>query len=122
MVRTTTALNQTQKITNQRLNGNSVLVGVAAVILLTVATGRKVEILEISSRTISYGTNTTMDLNIGGQRLRRTASPAVDVNLVDIPQGKNQTLIAGETITLDGDGAGNNGSINFMIAFRETAA
>lgn len=120
MVTKLVAKNQTQKISNKRLNGNSVLVGVAAVILLTVAVGRKVEILEISNRAVSFGTNTVMDINIGGQRLRRTV--AADLNLIDIPQGKNQTLEAGETITLDGDGAGNNGSMNFMISFRETAA
>jgi len=115
-----TALNQTQKITTRVLNGNSVIVGVAAVILLTVAAGRKIEIFEVSNRAVSFGTNTLMDINIGGQRLRRTT--AADLNLVDIPQGKNQTLVAGETITLDGDGVGNNGSMNFMISYRETAA
>lgn len=120
MVRKTTALNQTQKITNQRLNGNSVIVGVTAVILRTVPAGRRLEILQISNRAISFGTNTVMDINIGGRRLRRAS--ATDDNLVDIPQGKNQTLEAGETITLSGDGAGNNGSVDFMISFRETAA
>ena len=112
--------NQTQKITGQVINGNSILVGVAAVILRTVAAGRRLEITEISMRAVSFGTNTLMDINIGGQRLRRVT--AADTNLVDIPAGKSQVLIAGETITLSGDGAGNNGSINFMISFRETPA
>lgn len=120
MVTKTVARNQTQKITNQRLNGNSSIVGVATVTLLTVAPGKRVEILEISNRVISFGTNGNMDINIGGRRLRRAIS--ADLNLIDIPQDKNQTLEAGETIELQGDGAGNNGSMDFMISYRETAA
>jgi len=120
MTTKTTSLNQTQKITDQSLNGNSVLVGTAAVILLTVATGKKIEIIEISNRAVSFGGNTVMDINIGGRRLRRTT--AADLNLVDIPQGKNQVLAAAETITLSGDSGSNNGSIDFMISFRETPA
>lgn len=120
MVTKTVARNQTQKITSQRLNGNSNIVGVADVILFTVGANKIIEILEISNRAVSFGTNTLMDINIGGRRLRRVT--VADVNLVDIPQGKNQVLIATETITLTGDGAGNNGSVDFMISYRETAA
>lgn len=120
MTSKTTTLNQTQKITTQVLNGNSVLVGVAAVTILTVAAGKIVQIDRVATRMISFGTNTLMDINIGGQRLdRRTVA---DLNLVDIPQGRNQVLVAGETIELSGDGAGNNGSINFMISYKETPA
>lgn len=118
MTSITTTLNQTQKITTQVLNGNRNTVGVAAIVLMTVPVGKIVEIDRIATRMISFGTNTLMDVDIGGQRLdRRTVA---DVNLIDIPQGRNQVLVAGETIELSGDGAGNNGSINFMISFKET--
>jgi len=115
-----TVKNQTQKITNQRLNGNSSVVGTTVVTLLTVAAGKRVEVLHLSVRYISFGGNTNMDVTLGGRRLRRAA--ATELNLIDLPAANNQTLIAGETITLVGDNAADNGSIDFMISFRETPA
>lgn len=120
MVTKTVARNQTQKISTQVLNGNRNIVGVTTVTLLTVGADKKIEIIGIANRAVSFGTNTLMDINIGGRRLRRAT--VADVGLVDIPQGKGQMLEATQTITLTGDGAGDNGSVDFMISFRETAA
>jgi len=112
--------NISQKITNQSLNGNSNIVGTTVVTLLTVGAGKKVEIIGIANRYISGGANTNMDIILGGRRLRRASS--ADTNLVDIPQGKGQVLIATETITLLGDSGSDNGSMDYMISFRETPA
>jgi len=120
MVSKVTSLSQTQKITTQVLNSNSAVVGTTVVTLLTVAANRKIEIIEISNRAVSFGANTVMDINLAGRRLRRASS--ADTNLVDIPQGKNQMLSATQTITLSGDSGSDNGSIDYMISYRETPA
>jgi len=110
--------NISQKITNQVLNGNENSIGTTVITILTVGTGKKIEILGIANRYVSGGGNTNMDIIIGGQRLRRASS--ADSNLVDIPQGKGQVLTAAQTITLEGDSGSDNGSMNFMISYRET--
>lgn len=115
-----TTRGQTQKITTQPLNNNSNVVGTTNVTILTVAAGKKIEIIEISNRAVSFGANTTMDIIIGGRRLRRAT--VADANLVDIPQGRNQVLTAAQTIVLAGDNAANNGSMDYMISYRETPA
>jgi len=120
MTTVTTALSQTQKITTQVLNSNSSVVGTTVVTLLTVAANRKVEIIGIANRAVSLGANLVLDINIGGRRLRRAT--VIEANLVDLPQGRGQMLSAGQTITLTGDSGSDNGSIDFMISFRETPA
>lgn len=123
MVRITTALSSVQKIPpTVGDQSNSSFVGVTAVVLYTCPAGKRAQVQRLAFRTISYGTNTVMQANVKGERVRRTISPAVDVDPVRVDQAEFIVLTAGETITLSGDGAGNNGSIDFIFTVLELPA
>lgn len=123
LVRITTALSNVQKIPpTVGDQSNSSFVGVTPVVLYTCPAGKRAQVQRLAFRTISYGTNTVMQANVKGERVRRTLSPAVDVDPVRIDQAEFIVLTAGETITLSGDGAGNNGSIDFIFTILELPA
>ena len=120
MTSITTALNAVQKgipaITNRQSN---VTIGTTAVIIYTCPAGRSALIKKIAVRTISYGGNVLLNTLINGQRIRRTNTPDVDADLVDQPQGAGSTLAAGETISLTGDNAADNGSMDTLTVVEE---
>ena len=114
--------NSVQVNTDQSVGGNSTIVGTAVVTLYTVPANKKAILKSAAARFVSAGANTNLDLVIATQRVcRETAAPSPPV-LQDIPNVKGMVLTAGQTITLIGDSASNNGSMNFFFTFTELPA
>jgi len=82
-----------------------------------VPSNQKAVIIKAGARFISGGANTNLRLNIGGERMYNQT--VADVQMVEITSATGQELDAGDTITLSGDSASDNGSMNYYITYKE---
>lgn len=102
-----------------QIKGTSVAVGTTPVVLYTCPAGKKSQVQAFSDRSVALGTNAHQHATISGVNLRDMS--AVEASQVD-EQIRGFTMNAGDTITLVGDNAANNGTINFLITVQELPA
>jgi len=119
-----TALNTVQKLPGLTFADNPVIVGVAAIDIYTVPANRKALFTSMFTRLVSLGTNTQITFQLitpTNLRLVRTTVP--ETVLTEKLTNTNGLLLqAGTIIRLNGDGAGNNGSVGYDIKVEETSA
>lgn len=119
------ALNQVQKIAGFNFAANPVVVGVTAIDIYTVPAGRKAILKSMFTRPVSFGTNTFMrfSLIVTGATLRLENVTGTETVLTEkLPNTTGILMNAGDIIRLDGDGAGDNGSMGYDIKVEETNA
>jgi len=119
-----TALNRVQKIPGLTFEDNPVIVGVVAIDIYTVPAGRKALLESLFTRLVSLGTNTQITFQLvtpTNLRLVRTTVPET-VLTEKLTNTTGILLQAGTILRLDGDGAGNNGSVGYDIKIEETSA
>lgn len=103
----------------KQIIGTSVIVGTTAVVLYTCPAGKKAEIKAFTDRSVALGANVHQHATISGTNLRDMSG----VEAGNTSEGINGfTMNAGDTITLVGDNAANNGTINFFISLVELPA
>lgn len=124
MVGKRTALNVVQKLPGLTFADNPIIVGVVAIDIYTVPTGRKAMLKSMFTRPVSFGTNTFMQFQLitpTALRLERV-TVAETVLTEKLPNTTGILMQAGTIIRLDGDGAANNGSMGYDIKVEETSA
>lgn len=119
-----TALNVVQKLPGLTFADNPVIVGVVAIDIYTVPAGRKAMLRSLFTRAVSFGTNTFMQFQlVTPTNLRLERATVAETVLTEKLINSNGILMqAGTIIKLDGDGAGNNGSMGYDIKVEETLA
>lgn len=117
MVGRTRSLNLSQKLTDTTIAGNSAIVGTTLVTVYTVPTNKKARIIGAADRLVSLGANTLTRVLLAGRRYNNKT--VAELALVVIAPAIGVMLIAGETIQLQGDAAGNNGSVDFSFTVLE---
>ena len=88
-----------------------------AQVLYTCPANKTATIESLAWRASVMGGNTQIDLFIKNQRVRRAT--AAEASLVDTPEAKQFTLVAGETISVIGDVVAGNGTVNAIGQIRE---
>lgn len=114
-----TPLGLIQKIPSTQLIGTSTLVGTTLVTLYTCPAGKKATILAFADQSVALGTNTIMNAKIKGLNLRNLI--AVETAVVN-ENIQGSVLLAGDTIQFGGNGASNNGTVNYFISVQELPA
>lgn len=118
-----TAKNVSQKINEISIADNPVSVGVTSQNVYTVPAGKKAKINSLFARAVSFGTNTFMRFSIlsSGPAARLVNETSPETILTEkLGQTSGIEIDATDRISLDGDGAGNNGSMGFRITIQET--
>lgn len=93
--------------------------GSTPAVAYTCPAGKKARVVMLSDRLVALGSNSKMNVIIGGITIR---SPNVPDALQVIEQIGNMTLTAGQTISFSGDNVANNGTVNVFATITELPA
>lgn len=122
MVGSIVALNQIQKVPQILIIGTLTTVGSAGPVnIYTPPTGKKALVTSIKITYVACGTNNKMNIRIA--TILCDSSPGGGA--ADNPQRLNEkiqnniSLLPSQAIDATGDGAGNNGTINFVVTSLE---
>lgn len=104
---------------NKKIVGNSIVVGTTGVTIYTVPAGKVAIINTFSDQSINFGANTGINFRINALNLRNCANNETGLTSENI---NGTRLEAGDVISVFGNNAGNNGSVNWFIALMELPA
>lgn len=105
---------------NRQGDGNPVTIGTTAVVMYTCPALFVALITDLQVRFTGLGANTSLFVNARARRLREDTTGA-ETDMVE-SAGQGIRLVAGETISLSGNNAGNNGSAFFVFTAVELPA
>jgi len=119
-----TALNVVQKLPGLTFADNPVIVGVTAIDIYTVPTGRKALLTSLFTRLVSLGAGTLITFQlITPTNLRLVRTTVAETVLTEKLTNTTGILMqAGTIIRLDGDSGADNSSVGFDIKVEETSA
>jgi len=112
--------NQVNTIPDQAASGNPTTIGTTPFVIYTVPTGQKAILKSFVFRPTGFGAGTDMNANVASRRMR--VETATSLVMLDAIAGAQLTLVAGDTVTLDGDSGSDNESAFFFISFVELPA
>jgi len=105
---------------NVEADGNPTTIGATSIITIyTVPTGKVCLVTNLLFRVTGLGNGTDMQLNAKLRRLREAT--ATETSMVE-SAGQGILMTAGDTVTITGDAASDNGSAFFIFSGEELPA
>ena len=118
-----TPLGTIQKDPTSLIQFSNNTIGAAAQIVYTVPAGKKAKIVSIKTQSVGFGNGTKLDYRITGTvGLLIREDTVAQTTPQDNANITNVVLVAGQTITVNSDAAGNNASSNIYLNVIELPA